>query len=636
MITSRLSGAPLVRFVILLTVVTLVAACASTSPVSSEASPGKSPDQSASDKPVEKDALTDVVNKITGKKPPPNYQFEIKAPESLLDSIRTQTFVGRWQRRKDYSESQFEGLAAQLESEVLAILRSKGYFNGKATVTASAEKKHVSLVVRAGARTTVNQMSLDVVGPAKDDAQVLKFSLSRWALPAGSFFDTTVWQSSKRNLIEALHQQGYLRARIQSSKARVDPELTAAALSVTVDSGKRLQFGDLEIVGLERYDLLTVADLRPFTEGDPYTLDVLLLYQARLRSAGYFKDVLVLPRLDLVEKDESLIQVPIRVELTERESKRAAIGVGYSTDEGPRGQLGLEHRDLFNRNWQLESALVVSAKRQRAFANIKTPYDHNNYFNGFGGRVESEDIEGLVSSSSNTYIGRGRRIGNIETFLSLQFQTEEQKISPGSDSEGRVFSQKALVLGYSWNLRRLDSTIDPRRGYTISAQLSGARQDWLADQSFVRLYTRAIRFQPMPVGSMFEKGTLVLLGELGLVSAESREGIPSENLFRTGGAQTIRGYSYRSLGATDAGATVGGRYALLGSIEYQHRVSDLYSLATFFDYGNAVDSRKDYVPFAGYGIGARFRTPVGPVNLDLAYGHQARRLRLHFSVGYTF
>ncbi len=544
--------------------------------------------------------------------------------------------MGRWQRRKDYSPVQFEGLASQLESEVLAILRSKGYFNGKALVQVAPDRKRVSVDVRAGPRTTVNQMSLEISGPAKDNKQVLEFALSRWQLPEGSFFDTTVWQSSKRNLIEALHQQGYLRAKVESSKARVDPDLTAASVSVTVHSGERLQFGDLDVTGLERYDLLTVADLRPFTEGDPYTLDVLLLYQARLRSSGYFKDVLVLPRLDLVEQDPSLVQVPIRVELTERESKRAAVGIGYSTDEGPRGQLGLEHRDLFNRNWQLESALVVSAKRQRAFANIRTPYDRDNYFNGFGGRVEREDIEGLVSTSSNTYIGRGRRIGSIETFLSLQFQTEEQRISPGSDAEGRTFSQKALVLGYSWNLRRLDSTIDPRSGYTISTQISGAREDWLSDQSFIRLYTRAIRFQPLPADSAFRNGTLVLLGEVGLVSAESRDGIPSENLFRTGGAQTIRGYAYRSLGAIDAGATVGGRYALLGSVEYQHRMSDLYSLATFFDYGNAVDSRKDYVPFAGYGIGARFRTPVGPVNLDLAYGHQARRLRLHFSVGYTF
>lgn len=596
------------------------------------ASDGEVPGEPSDD--IEGNFLEDALGAVKGPSRPDNYAFEIIAPEALREPIRERTYVGRWQKRADFQLVQFEGLVAQLESEVLAILRSRGYFNGKVSV--SSDKKSVQVTVKAGARTTVNLVELSIIGEAKDDIPVRNFALSKWELPEGSFFDSSAWQNGKRNLIEALHQQGFLRAKIASSNAQIKPALTAASLRLTVNSGQRMQFGDLEVTGLDRYDFATVADLRPFKQGEPYTLDVLLLYQARLRSSGFFSNVLVLPRLDLVASRPELDQVPIKIELTERQTKRAALGVGISSDEGPRGQIGLEHRDLFNRNWQLQSALVVSAKRQRAFANIRTPYEADGYFNGFGSRAEREDIEGLISTSSNSYFGRGRRVGTIETFLSLQYQTEQQRIVAGSGAEGRTFSQSALVLGYSWNLRRLDSTVDPRSGYTISAQLSGARQGWLSDQSFLRFYTRAIRFQPLPKDSVFRNGMLVLLGEVGIVSAQSRDGIPSENLFRTGGAQTIRGYRFRSLGVSDAGAIVGGRYALLGSVEYQHRMSDLYSLATFFDYGNAVDTRQDYIPFAGFGVGVRFRTPIGPVNLDLAYGHQANRLRAHFSVGYTF
>ena len=616
----------------------LLGACSSTGPGADESSPrpaaGAGATASASAGPVEDPAAVGPPSPAEQSKAKLNYKFEVNAPEALVEPIRTQTYVGRWQKRKDYQAFQFAGLAGQLEKEVQAILQANGYFNGKSIVTTGDNT--VKVEVKAGPRTTVNQIDLSIIGPAQDDKRVLEFALATWQLPEGSFFQSSSWQSSKRNLIEALHQQGYLRARIAESRAQVKPELTAASLTVVVDSGERLQFGALDITGLERYKEKTVSDLRPFKEGDPYTLDVLLLYQARLRSAGYFSNVTVLPRLDLVESQPELLQVPIKVELAERQTKRAAVGIGYSTDEGPRGQLGLQHRNLFNRNWQLESAIIVSAKKQQAFANVRTPYDDQNYFNGFGGRVEREDVEGLVSTSSNTYIGRGRRVGNIETFLSLQYQTEQQRIAAGSGADGRTFSQSALVLGYSWNLRKLDSSIDPRSGYTISAQVSGAYDQLFSDQTFGRIYTRAIRFQPMPRDSIFKDGTLLLLGEVGIVSADSRDGIPSENLFRTGGAQTIRGYSYRSLGVIDAGATVGGRYELLGSIEYQHRMSDLYSLAAFFDYGNAVDTRQDYIPVSGTGLGVRFRTPIGPVNLDMAYGHQARRLRLHFSVCYSF
>jgi translocation and assembly module TamA len=35
-------------------------------------------------------------------------------------------------------------------------------------------------------------------------------------------------------------------------------------------------------------------------------------------------------------------------------------------------------------------------------------------------------------------------------------------------------------------------------------------------------------------------------------------------------------------------------------------------------------------------VGIRWRSPVGPLRIDLAYGEQVRRVRLHFSVGITF
>ena len=58
--------------------------------------------------------------------------------------------------------------------------------------------------------------------------------------------------------------------------------------------------------------------------------------------------------------------------------------------------------------------------------------------------------------------------------------------------------------------------------------------------------------------------------------------------------------------------------------------------AAFVDYGNAVDSRADLKPVAGIGIGARMRTPIGPIKLDLAYGEARSRFHVHFSIGHTF
>ena len=38
----------------------------------------------------------------------------------------------------------------------------------------------------------------------------------------------------------------------------------------------------------------------------------------------------------------------------------------------------------------------------------------------------------------------------------------------------------------------------------------------------------------------------------------------------------------------------------------------------------------------GYGVGVRWRSPVGPLSVDIAYGQEVHKLRLHFNVGVVF
>jgi translocation and assembly module TamA len=70
----------------------------------------------------------------------------------------------------------------------------------------------------------------------------------------------------------------------------------------------------------------------------------------------------------------------------------------------------------------------------------------------------------------------------------------------------------------------------------------------LSDRSFVRLYARGMRFWPIDGEGLLPRGTLIGLTEGGLVISGSRDDIPSQNLFRAGGAQSVRGYRYHSLG----------------------------------------------------------------------------------------
>ena len=102
------------------------------------------------------------------------------------------------------------------------------------------------------------------------------------------------------------------------------------------------------------------------------------------------------------------------------------------------------------------------------------------------------------------------------------------------------------------------------------------------------------------------------------------------------GARSIRGYGSQSLGVQLGEATVGGRFLLTSSVEYQHLIDRDVAIAVFYDWGNAADSRARLDPVAGYGIGVRWRTPVGPLNVDFAWGEAVRDWKLHVSIGVVF
>ena len=585
-----------------------------------------------------------------------NYRLEIEAPEELVEPIRERTLLGRWIEEAGFEREQLPLFVIRGREEAAAIVRDAGYFSAKVEVrvdppeagepadllaparpAADAVLPTVTIVVDAGARTTVSRLAFELDGAA--DAQALRDELlERWPLPEGSFFRPSAWEQGKRLMLELLQQRGFVRAKIASSRAQVDVQATAASLALTIETGPRLPFGALTVRGLERYDRSIVEALKPWREagpdaaGDPYDFDQLLLFQARLRGSGYFTGVDVLPDLSAIEADPGLAEVPVVAVLRERRRKRVTLGVGYSSDEGPRALLGYEHRDFLGRGLQLESGLLWQDVRRRAFVSVRTPQRADGYFDQVGARIERLEVQGELTDRQTVLVGRGKRGEEIDHFLSLQYQTEQRTVPLDPETDRR----QAFTLGYAWNLRRVDSQVDPRRGYTISAQASGGARALFSDRSFVRTWARAMRFWPMPEDSAFDGGILVGLVEGGQVFASSRDGIPTENLFRTGGTHTVRGYPYLSLGVPEGGAIVGGRVMALASLEYQHPlVRDWYG-AVFLDAGDAADRWQDWKPAWGAGVGVRWRSPIGPVSLDLAWGDEVRRLRFHLSVGYAF
>lgn len=264
--------------------------------------------------------------------------------------------------------------------------------------------------------------------------------------------------------------------------------------------------------------------------------------------------------------------------------------------------------------------------RQTAYADVFFPPDERQQRDGVGTAVENSDIEKLGIRRVGVGATRVQRRGSIEQRLGLNWQREEQSPQGAPSTTNR-----ALTAMAGWTWRYAKDPLDPAEGVSLQLQLGGASKQLLSDQNFVRTYLRYSQGIPLSTTD-----ALLFRGELGATLASSSNGIPQDFLFRTGGSNSVRGYPYLSLGVKEGAAIVGGRYLVTMSGEYTHWLTPTWGAAVFVDAGNAVDDPQQMNLAVGYGVGARWRSPAGPLGIDLAYGQRDGTLRLDFSLAIPF
>jgi translocation and assembly module TamA len=390
---------------------------------------------------------------------------------------------------------------------------------------------------------------------------------------------------------------------------------------VELASGPAYRFGEIRVSGVRRYSEQLVENLAPFRAGDDYDRDRLLVYQRRLLESGYFVSV----QADIEPEEGKPEAALVRVALIEAAKHHVEAGIGYSTDAGPRVELRYNNQDVLDSAWRSRSALRLDNKIRNLQFDFDSPPRPGGYWNSLFTRARETDIQNVFTREFAAGVAHNWGAELTPSSLLMSGHWEQQRIG-GDAAEDR----HAIYFGHRRTLRKTDDFILPRSGYLAMFEVGGAPAA-LATRPFLRAVLSTSFF--LPVG---RRDDLLLRGQAGRVIAASREGIPSTFLFRTGGDQTVRGYAFESLGVHQDEAIVGGRRLIVGSAEFTHWVGEAWGIATFVDAGNAWDDTTFFKAALGYGVGARFRTPIGPIRADLAYGQQSHQIRLHFSVGFTF
>lgn len=555
-----------------------------------------------------------------------DYRVDVSAPAPFRALLTQNLEIVKAASRRGLKREEFERLYAQTGDRIRVLMETQGYFSARVEASLKPERGGLAAAFRVtpGAPTHVAQVSIRFTGAIRDAREGLTPARLRadWPLRPGALFRAAQWEDAKRAVLTRLLTEGYPAARLRESEARVDPTRASADLSLLVDSGPRFYFGGLVIKGLSRYPARVIADVNPIRPGEPYSQEALLKLRSRVERSGYFSSVGVFVNPDPAQA----AAVPVTVKVVERQRKRVAIGAGYSTDTRERGKIEYDDLNLFGRPWRFKTGVEADRFSSTVTAGVALPMHPNGDQDSVNATYARRSLSGELTRAGRLAFTRERKETHWDRAITTEYQDERSEVLGAPSARDR-----ALSLNVSWSWQHVDNLFFPTRGYFLNAQLGGASSHLLSDRSFVRVYTRALAYTPLGA-----RDVLLWRFEGGLVNATDRHGIPSEFLFRTGGDRSIRGYAYQSIGTPEGDAIVGGRYLLVASSEYDHWFTHRWGGAVFYDTGDATDSLTDVKFFPGYGVGARYRSPVGAVQLDLAYGQRVGRVRLHFAVGVTF
>ncbi len=566
----------------------------------------------------------------------------IDAPAELKPLLQRHLDLVRLGRmsRDEVDDTEWSRLIDATPAQVRELLQTEGYFAPKVMLDrdpgrAAGLGDAVRLKVEPGPRARVSRVTLEAEGElersaAAGDAQaiaVLAAWRQAWPLSEGTEFRNPAWTEAKASALSRLRAAGYATATWVGTGAEVDTQAGTVRLFLVADSGPLFRYGALEIEGLLVHDSDTVRNLAGMPAGTPITETLLLDYQERLQKSGLFENVSV----TLDTEPTRAAQARVVVRLREAPLQVYTTGVGISANTGPR--LSLEHiyRRVFGYAVSSRNKLEWGQKRQFWEGEISTHPGENLYRNLISGTVENLESNTDTVLSQRARIGRSQDTQRIERLYYLE--AERSRRLTVTNERTNAF---ALSLNYHGVWRDLDSVILPTRGFSFAGEVGIGRSHGTnaANGTFTRAYGRFTGY--LPLGrSWFTQGRL----ELGQVFLGSNMVVPESQKFRAGGDDSVRGYSYRSLGPLVDGVVGGGTVMVTTSLEVARPiVASMPSLwgAVFVDAGNAADSISDLNPAVGVGVGVRWRSPVGPLRIDWAWALKTHKARLHFSIGIAF
>lgn len=523
---------------------------------------------------------------------------------------------------------------------VLSSLATRGYFDPEVTLEVGEdfEGETWEISIKPGEKTRIHSVNNEFTGTIANSPSYqerIDNLRKNWGLPKGEVFINDRWSTSKSDLLEAVSADDFYLARMTHTQALIDPDESTAELHTVIDSGPAVRLGHTEVQGLRRVPMSLIRRYIRYEPGEKYSQAKLDEWQQTLQSTNFFRGAFVTVKKPqdpaVYEQEEATL--PILVRVTEGPARIIAGAVGIDDVNTFRVEGLYRQNIVMNQAVSIETGASLGFKEQRGYFDIYRAPNYDGTVDSFGVMVRHSDY----SNEEVSRAGLGWRRTN-EFKLDPQSRVEYESQWSASIAYESVkrkgqprFKLPSAVVTYDLLRRDVDNKFDPRSGNLVVLGL-GVGVDLEYGDPFARTSLRAQQW--WPVG---RRDNITVRGEVGYVHTKnSQTRFPDDFGYRTGGAGSIRGYRYFGIGKHTAKSVVGTRALAVASVEYTHYFNNTLGMAVFVDAGDAADKFSEMKLHLGTGVGARVKTPAGPLFFDIAWGHRDRKLRWHFSLGMAF
>ncbi|MCG7518664.1 autotransporter assembly complex family protein [Ruegeria sp. Ofav3-42] len=562
--------------------------------------------------------------------------------EELVDRLEETSSVTTAESRG--LDTPLEILSAALSDyrTIVQILYDEGYFSP--VVSIKLDGQEAAEISSLSVPAQINRAVITVnTGPKFTFGEAIVQPLApETVLPEefaiGKLATTGAIQQASSAGVQGWRDAGHAKAGVEGqnviarhAEAKLDAEIDLAP-------GPRLRFGKMFIKGDTDVRHRSIEKIAGFPSGEVFSPEKIQKVGTRLRRTGTFNVVAI------EEREEPNPDGTLDFDATFEDMPKRQLTFGFeiASRDGIDVTATWTHRNVFRRAERLrfEAAIRNIGGSEDLDGRIglrldqpdRLGPDDSTFWNAILERRNTDNYN--VTRASLGYGARRTFSDRLYAEASAGFQWSSADDAYGDDRRFRYF---IIPFRSEWDQR--DSKVSATRGYYLDSQIMPFAG--LSDtESGIRLFFDGRSYTSLGTG-----GRIVLAGrvQLGSVIGPSPDGVTPDFLFFSGGAGTVRGQPYESLGIPVGTGVAGGKSFLGLSAEVRGKVTEAISLVGFYDYGTVdtssfIGSGAEY--HSGAGLGVRYDLGgFGPLRLDLAVpvqGDTGNGLQFYIGIGQAF